>query len=285
MDVFEAREGLIRLCSLLGLLLAPGAALADYNQHLVYSVEWLACESDTIALVRNEGERRTVLHTLKGSGEIPDELFELSAFRFGYDIDQPWSSKLNPWRKGEPAGRISLLFLRKGKILQDVVFGRVIPGSHPSVKDRFYGVTETGDLITSEPELIHAVNSALKEKRGDPIVRLRRAPFKEYSGATAPRWFALESTGDTYVIITKFDEAWRDRMIAMAQEGTAAERIWALVQLSWNDDKKSVDVLKRTAARLPEDVIPSGGGRDKGPLGAADVQRAAQARLNWLRSR
>ena len=280
----EFRQMILRLCVIWFLLLSPAATWADYNASVVFSIEWLANESDMIVLVLNEDEKRVVLHKLKGTGEMPKNLITIQENDFGHYVRHPWTGTRNPWLKAGPSGQVSLLFLQQNKILQDVLLTRNAIDTGASVFSRFYGVTETGEMISSEPELIRAVKSALKEKRGDPIVRLPRAPFKKHSGAFAPPWFALESTGDMHIIITKFDEKWRDRLIAMAQEGTAVERIWALRQLSWNDDKKSVDALKRTAARLPEDVIPSSGGWNQEPLGAADVQRVAQKRLDWLRS-
>lgn len=258
-----------------------GTALADYNQMLLLSTEWLVANSDVVAIVRSSPgseEGPEAVTFFKGDETKLTANFDEKKYTGdGYFIFQP-----------SDGGKVKIVFFSEEKgLLQSVQLDRDNVADFEFL-DNWYGVDEFGRLLMTQSELFHSVGKEIQRDNGKPVSRIPRAPFRSNSAVEARKEFPMETTSETFVIVVPFDEHRRDAVINLAVTGTGFERKDAIRELSFNDDEKSVQAIKRIASGVVNKLVPSVGRDPDGTvslIGEKDIQEFAQQRIDWLRSR
>jgi hypothetical protein len=242
-------------------------AMADLDTRIMYSVEWLVDESDTIVIVRDsqnpEQNNPNVIKCIKG--KVDSIVWPLT----------PLLTRWPDYKNCVPpsAGPVRLLFIRKSSLLlQSVSLGRnkTIPAigwnefftQHDpipiaGIHSTLYGVTQYGDLLLTESALYAAIENRMKMPRTPIQVRTHayaineqnslEADLKEsdkfaYSSTTDQ--FPLNHTDEIYSIIVPSDTHRRDYYINHLQSGIVFDKISAVNELA-----AMMDPLAQAAVR------------------------------------
>ena len=245
---------------------------ADLNHSWIRTVEWLVDNSQIIAVldVPAKGEKPKVLYTLKGDAERL--VFPLKHAKDSINFVEP------PARS-----KVRLVFVRfKSQLLQDVGLARQQDSTsvYPSLYDVFYGVTQFGEVLTTESKLMEIVEARIRK---GPARLLGLNP-KKYVG-WPQTGFALETSDETYSLIFPLSFERRDHYIKVLQTGNALDRLFAIRELAvFAESKEVVDAI-RAATKCREEDFPPGyqaiysGEADFRVVTAADVRKAAK---KWL---
>lgn len=248
------------------------SARADYHLSYINSVEWLVDNSDTILVIESQEETvkataPEIVQVLKGSTE-----------------GVKWPLRRTPWGSHVYFGpryddSVRLLFIRgTSELLGEV---SLVREWNSAVQHRFYGVTQTGELLMSPSTLVNAVKDRLEVRKNKSLGPRTSSAPSGTSNIAAPLYFPLETTGDTYILTVPFDSHLRDEYIRLLQNGDAAQCIYAIYGLSHFHGEVAADAL-RDAMKM-ESVLPSyrrKDGRTKlEELTVEDVRRKAEETL------
>lgn len=154
---------------------ASDNAMADLDSRIMYSIEWLVDESDTIVVVRDAPNQADalpeVIKCIKGN-----------AASIKWPLT-PMTTRWPDYKNCVPpsTGSVRLLFIRESSLLlQAVSLGR--PGDIPAIgwteffthhegvplagiHSTLYGVSQFGDLLLTESSLHAAIDARLKLNR------------------------------------------------------------------------------------------------------------------------
>lgn len=230
-------------------------AMADLDTRMMYSVEWLVDESDTIVIVRDaqnpEQDHPKVIKCLKG--KVDSIVWPLS----------PLLTRWPDYKNCVPpaAGPVRLLFIRKSSLLlQSVSLGRkkTVPAigwnefftQHDpipiaGIHSTLYGVTQYGELLLTESSLYGAIEDRIKLSRNPIQVRTHsyaineqnslEADLKEsdkFAYSTTPNQFPLNHTDEIYSIIVPSDTHRRDYYVNLLRNGSTFDKIYAVNELA-----------------------------------------------------
>lgn len=294
-------------CVLVILLLnCPEATQAQgqEKQYAMMSVEWLVDQSDVIAVVREHQNpnEHTVLKTIKGQSESVDWSSIRPQNRAEF-LDPP--SEISWFRNHDE--KVRLLFVRvvrgQGELLQSVSverggsLGTVSKSTHPDYRPyprlgfetKLYGVTQFGELLLTEAQLLRAIGKRMNEAC-EPLP-LRPGCGKHPGGEGvlparyAPEQFPLNNDDEVYYLIVPYDTSRRDYFLTQLQNGDAAEKLYAIGELAIFSDESAAKAIEDAAeckeAREVFRFEKSSG--DVVALTAADVREAASAELQKRR--
>lgn len=288
------------------LLNCPGAMplQAQEKQYGMMSVEWLVDQSDVIAIVREHQNpnEHTVLKTIKGQSESVDWSSIRPEVRSGF-LDPP--SEISWFRNHDQ--KVRLLFVHvvrgRGELLQSVSverggsLGTVSKSTHPDykpyprlgVETKLYGVTQFGELLLTEAQLLRAIGNRMNASC-EPLP-LRPGCGKhlggegELSARYASEQFPLNNDDEVYYLVVPYDTSRRDHFLAELQNGDAAEKLYAIRELAVFRDESAAKAIEDAAgckeAREVFRFEKSSG--DVVALTAADVREAANAELQKRR--
>lgn len=234
--------------------LVSSRAKADLDTRIMYSIEWLVDESDTIVIVRdpqNPGEGNPkVIKCIKGN--------EASIVWPLTLIKTRWPDYKNCVPPSD--GPVRLLFIRGSSLLlQEVSLGRkrAIPAIRWSeffskhdpipiagISQTLYGVTQFGDLLLTESSLFEAIEARLKSVRvpikarpdGGNVYALNSVDFgmsegKIFAWSNASDEFPLNHSDEHYSIIVPCDTHRRDYYLNQLKNGFVSEKRSAIRQL------------------------------------------------------
>lgn len=253
--LIQSRNLLLSLLTCLVLGFITERAMADLDTRIMYSVEWLVDESDSIVIVRdsqNPGQDHpTVIKCIKGKED---------------SIVWPLTPLLTRWPDYKncippSTGPVRLLYIRKSSLLlQSVSLGRKktippigwnefltqhdpipIAGIHSTL----YGVTQYGELLLTESSLYAAIENRMKMTRTPIKVRTHSYAINEHNSLEAdlqksdksaysstPYQFPLNHTAEIYSIIVPSDTHRRDYYINVLQSGIVFDKISAVNELA-----------------------------------------------------
>lgn len=236
-------------------VLFPARAMADLGTRMMYSVEWLVDESDTIVIVRDaqnpEQDHPTVIKCLKG--KVDSIVWPLA----------PLVTRWPDYKNCVPpaAGPVRLLFIRKSSLLlQSVSLGRkkTVPAigwnefftQHDpipiaGIHSTLYGVTQYGDLLLTESSLYAAIEDRIKLSRTPIQVRTHSYAINEQNSletdlkdsdkstySSSPNHFPLNHTDEIYSIIVPSDTHRRDYYVNILRNGSTFDKIYAVNELA-----------------------------------------------------
>jgi len=223
--------------------------LADLNQYMIRTTEWLVDHSSVICLVEYSNDPSVaspkLLRTLKGTPEEIEWPLKKADFD-GY------------FYYGPPArGAVRLLFVGgENELLQAVDLGRSQIES-PRLHDVFYGVDRYGNLHLTESSLIDGIRDRLNALPSPPVARRRDSTHFDRSGIEAPASFPFECGDETFVLVVDFTVARRDHYLAELQSGDCPERLHAIKELSQLEDPKATAAIEAAAKTKASSVLPS----------------------------
>ncbi|MCA9177168.1 MAG: hypothetical protein KDB14_21915 [Planctomycetales bacterium] len=227
-------------------LCSASTALADLNQYLIRTTEWLVEHSRVICVAEFADAKPDavpkILSTMKGDAKTVN--WPLKAPRFdGY------------YYYGPPAsGMVRLLFIGGQQELWQAVDLVRQPIGAPTLHEAFYGVDQFGRVHLMESSLMKSVRAQLAAPRSAPVTRRRSAHF-DRSGIEAPPYFPFENGGETFVLVVDFNERRRDHFVKQLSSGDCAERLHAINELAQLEDPSAHAAIN--AAQAASGVEPS----------------------------
>ncbi len=259
------------LCGIWILFGNTTGAFADLNQYRLRTVEWLVDNADVIAAFRvSPSDPPKLLHTYKGDPARIEYPLKPSEFDGYYYFKRP------------AEGPIRLYFIRgTSELLEEIEIGRQVPTDPPKLMDVYYGATQFGKVLLSERMLLQTMSTRLAAKP-TPIIDCNTwVAHARKSGVNAPPDFALESGGETYVLIVPFTSERRDHFLNMLKNGKAREKIRAIWGLHYFDDPACVQAIteatRLTSVEPTYLFTPEG----RNEIGREHVIRAAKEALKW----
>lgn len=291
------RSSVLPLMVWLFAAMASGNANADLDSRIMYSIEWLVDESDTIVIVRDSRDFASgnpeVIKCLKGDAA---------------SIQWPLTAMTTRWPDYKncippSTGPVRLLFIRESSLLlQSVSLGRqrAIPAigwtefftHHEAVPlagihSTLYGVTQFGDLLLTESSLHAAIEARLKQKRTPVKVRanlysayeldsvdLGMKESEKFACSSTPSQFPLEHNNEIFSIVVPSDTIRRDHYLEQLKSGGVIEKIFAVHQLASMMDPPAHAAL-RVASQSDEVEFGYGGDRSTTEIGEWNSVRMA----------
>lgn len=250
------------------------ASLADLNQSMIRTTEWLVDHSEIICVVKFDVRARTVLRTIKGRSN-----------QIEFPLSGPESNGYHYF--GPPdKGHVRLLFIAKnGDLLQAVELGRS-QWAVPSLHDVYFGVSQYGEVYLTESQLLSAIHRQLLAPPSPPVARRKSSTHFSRSGIEAPARFPFESGSETYVLIVDFTVARRDHFIGKLKTGDTTERLHAIKELSQIADGPSLEALRQASKTTEADssAVFIWSGRDTYAHSVNAIRSRAELALQTLRA-
>ncbi len=281
------------VCLLIGSLSA--SLQADTTTIGMLSIEWLVDESDVIAIVKSteNPSAHRVAKIIKGNAASID-WSKLQTQKREHFFEPP-GQNLRP-SVNTPVARVLFIrgqreLLQAVRLERDGYIGAIDKAAHPDykpyprrgVESNLYGVTQFGELLLTEPKLLQAIENRMKAVH-EPV-KLRAGVDKHLGkdGSLPARYaaelFPLNNDDEVYYLVVPFDSSRRDYLLNQLAIGDAAEKLYALNELSIFDDEKARQAIERAVdCQTATEVFHF----DKGSgqvvaWTAADVRAAAKA--------
>lgn len=245
----EENYALIFLKTISALMILSSVVCGQtYTFSVLYSVEWLADESNVIVIAEYADDvtdtKPKILRTLKGQPEVVQWPLTRAVLR---------ADTLRP----DPSGRVRLLFIRgTAELLQSVQLRRGYT-QEPSIREAFLGVSQFETLFLSERDFLRAIQLRLRSPRTATVARYRNIQeFKPEEG-----WIAstaelpLQAGNDYFSIVVPSDEERRDHFLRQLEEGNYDEKTRALYELaSFKGERATEAIVKAMKCDYAEPV-------------------------------
>lgn len=255
----------------------------DLDRATLFSIEWLVDESSVIAVAKFPVEQAESGRAESSAASKP-ELLRTIKGNFGdlkWPLVMPQEIVLGQHAGPPVGGRIRLLFVRgTSELLQSVKLGRGYDDP-PKLWDKWYGITQFGEMLLTESSLYRAVNGRLQAKRD-----------------AAPNARVYVDISHDMSVQVYSDRLWlrvpaglerRDHYLKLLKTGDAAEKVYSIRVLAKMNDAQASDAIRNafncdyaTPVYYDQGI---GGGAWPEELNSESVRKAAGDALKLIEKR